>query len=766
MLPVSMDTSHLFNQVFTKTSFNSFASFEELFEQFQARTGYSYRVKSSNDFSTSKKRLNKEALRYSSITYVCSQYKQKVRARRKSIKSPSDPFVGCKSFLSLSCTKGQIYVIRRHLEHNHTPLLGCGEDELPRHDLKITDVATAATPSGGHKMKCNKKKQVMLTTADEEDSPPPPPPPPPQEIVTRKRTSARRAKKVAISNGEPDPGNISFISEQLQDTAAPNSSATTGQPRTRICVPVPSTQQAASQTKSIEKSQEFVAYNHTTPALKKRKLFSVSERLTTVDMANSPNENQANNGVTPPHSRMISPAASSNMSFESRLAKIPERQTAVECPAVYRRQSAAHTYQPQYRKTQYFNNKNRASVCNIPPAADNCVESEENADPICVIEDVQSVAQMNQLSATSALQLPPQESRQPQGKKIFILADHQKTVMSSLALLWKGGKLCDAGISNGVSTVMVHKVVLASVCPKLLTVFGADILSQTFLQINLPREVTTEALNAFAEYLYNGILDLDPNILLQLTVIAKQLDMKEFEQLCDSQLPTSYQPEHNQIQPNVSTPLSRTPANFSSSVHSSLSKAAESTQVIHITDEGCDVEVMQAQENEVTTSVRQSEASSDVTKQSNCNENFYLIPKSQLQCVARENSRKSLANPNLSRTIKKNIGSSKIPCKTVDSSSDNIFVVPLINPADARTNTVHSSNLNPNFAENSQSYDLSPVSCIVEKMCSQPSLIGKSFYKPSSSDSTSSNRKSVASNTSFQENAADVVSIDLTDEIT
>lgn len=52
-----------------------------------------------------------------------------------------------------------------------------------------------------------------------------------------------------------------------------------------------------------------------------------------------------------------------------------------------------------------------------------------------------------------SVEIPP-----PQGKKIFILADHQKNVMSRLASLWKSGKLCDAGIDNGLSTVMVSLI--------------------------------------------------------------------------------------------------------------------------------------------------------------------------------------------------------------------------------------------------------------------------------------------------------------------
>ena len=78
-------------------------------------------------------------------------------------------------------------------------------------------------------------------------------------------------------------------------------------------------------------------------------------------------------------------------------------------------------------------------------------------------------------------------------------------------------------------------MVLSAVCPKMLAIF--DNASQNkFPKVTFPTTTSKEALMAFTEYLYNGVLDLDSRILGQLKTIAQWLEMKDFEQLCDDQL--------------------------------------------------------------------------------------------------------------------------------------------------------------------------------------------------------------------------------------
>ncbi|XP_029650480.1 uncharacterized protein LOC115223897 [Octopus sinensis] len=133
--------------------------------------------------------------------------------------------------------------------------------------------------------------------------------------------------------------------------------------------------------------------------------------------------------------------------------------------------------------------------------------------------------------------VPPMVYVPPRSKKVHIVSEHQYHVMESLAQLWKKGKLCDAAIGNGSSVLMVHKIVLLAVCPKLLST--VDTYYNQFLMVNLPQTVSSEALNAFAEYIYKGHLNLDPDLLNQLRTIALCLEIDDLKQLCDSESDSS-----------------------------------------------------------------------------------------------------------------------------------------------------------------------------------------------------------------------------------
>ncbi|XP_014782226.1 uncharacterized protein LOC106877737 [Octopus bimaculoides] len=128
-------------------------------------------------------------------------------------------------------------------------------------------------------------------------------------------------------------------------------------------------------------------------------------------------------------------------------------------------------------------------------------------------------------------------------KRKLLVTSHQRNVMFNLASMWRSRKLCDASVTNGSSTVMVHKIVLSAASPKLLSVISTHIFSQ-FYEVKLP-EVSTETLMAFVEYMYTGLLDLDLNILQQLKVIAKQLDMKDLQNICDVHLLRGARQQHS-----------------------------------------------------------------------------------------------------------------------------------------------------------------------------------------------------------------------------
>lgn len=48
------------------------------------------------------------------------------------------------------------------------------------------------------------------------------------------------------------------------------------------------------------------------------------------------------------------------------------------------------------------------------------------------------------------------EAEEDEEEQQIVISEHQHNVMSSLALLWKNGKLCDAAIGNGTTKIMVN----------------------------------------------------------------------------------------------------------------------------------------------------------------------------------------------------------------------------------------------------------------------------------------------------------------------
>ncbi|XP_014774302.1 uncharacterized protein LOC106872008 isoform X3 [Octopus bimaculoides] len=136
----------------------------------------------------------------------------------------------------------------------------------------------------------------------------------------------------------------------------------------------------------------------------------------------------------------------------------------------------------------------------------------------------------------SEILLHPQSVVPPvQEKRILVVPNHQTAVMSNLFSMWKAGRLCDSYISNGTTTIMVHKMVLGAVCPKLLPILHHS-SKGSFPKVTFPSSVSKEGLLAFAEYMYNGVVDLNEEILVQLKTIGERLSMKDFEQLCCNEL--------------------------------------------------------------------------------------------------------------------------------------------------------------------------------------------------------------------------------------
>lgn len=102
-------------------------------------------------------------------------------------------------------------------------------------------------------------------------------------------------------------------------------------------------------------------------------------------------------------------------------------------------------------------------------------------------------------------------------------------------------------------------MILGAVCPQVLDVFYST-PQHKLPKVTFPNSVSKEALLAFAEYMYNGVLDLDPDLLAQMKVIAQRLDMKDFEQLCNNQLKSSLVPN---VLPTILEPMLSEPCSSS-----------------------------------------------------------------------------------------------------------------------------------------------------------------------------------------------------------
>lgn len=73
-----------------------------------------------------------------------------------------------------------------------------------------------------------------------------------------------------------------------------------------------------------------------------------------------------------------------------------------------------------------------------------------------------------------------------------------------------------------------------AISPTLLS--SSEVRNNCFLRVNFPANISENAMRAFAEYMYNGLLDLDPLTLTQLQQISYQLGIEELRMLCETHL--------------------------------------------------------------------------------------------------------------------------------------------------------------------------------------------------------------------------------------
>lgn len=285
----------------------------------------------------------------------------------------------------------------------------------------------------------------------------------------------------------------------------------------------------------------------------------------------------------------------------------------------------------------------------------------------------------------------------------------------------------------------VHKLVLSAVCPKLLSVFDMDVLSNEFLQVNFPVEVSTDALNAFAEYMYKGILDLDCDILEQLKIIARRLDMKEFEQLCDSHLPNHmHQPTLAAAAASFSVPLIQTTmpitpmTSFGSAASTSMqSDPSISTRVINIKQEIPESELTQVKKDTAAMYGQELVVSSLAPNKSGNTGSSVIRPRIKTEPIGPEDEKygrlsSSSSNQALTLTTSSSSSSSVAPASSTSIASSTEFSIPFLETKDVKSTklkAIHSYDV-PVVS------DLSPVPCIVQTMCCQSSSANKDTFKP------------------------------------
>ncbi|CAI9733695.1 Hypothetical predicted protein [Octopus vulgaris] len=132
---------------------------------------------------------------------------------------------------------------------------------------------------------------------------------------------------------------------------------------------------------------------------------------------------------------------------------------------------------------------------------------------------------------TSVVPTPSPVPKPPTYK--FQMQHHQSCVMTQLYQMWKSRLFCNAAISNGTHTILVHRDLLIATCTKLLEIPNTDVLKGEYLQLTFTPDIQEEALWAFCTYMYEGVLVLNSDILYNMECIAKILGVYNILSLVD-----------------------------------------------------------------------------------------------------------------------------------------------------------------------------------------------------------------------------------------
>uniref|UniRef100_A0A0L8GDT8 BTB domain-containing protein n=1 Tax=Octopus bimaculoides TaxID=37653 RepID=A0A0L8GDT8_OCTBM len=251
-------------------------------------------------------------------------------------------------------------------------------------------------------------------------------------------------------------------------------------------------------------------------------------------------------------------------------------------------------------------------------------------------------------------------------------------------------------ISNGSSTVM-------------------------FYEVKFP-EVSTEALMAFVEYMYTGLLDLDLNILQQLKVIAKQLDMKDLQNICDVHLLRGARQQ-----------LASTVTVFDDPRQMPSDVSAVPTE--DIKQEISQNESAELKEDVVSIFEQEVEAASSDTKDSSSSVSSLILPTVKIEPVGPDDDKYGQMNKRASTSCSVSDSSQALntPLNSIAVSTTD-FSLPFSDTTNSKAtaNKIRgtSPKLKSNVFESSPVSDSSPVSYREEKLCSQSRLIREDPSKP------------------------------------
>lgn len=121
-------------------------------------------------------------------------------------------------------------------------------------------------------------------------------------------------------------------------------------------------------------------------------------------------------------------------------------------------------------------------------------------------------------------------------EQAYLDQDHGTHAMNSLSELWKKQILCDATVYAGRYQINVHKTVLLVASPTLLSLCQNG-GKQGHLQIQLPINLRgSTALHCFITYLYEGLLNLNEDCVMEVLNIASYLQVESVVKFCLSYL--------------------------------------------------------------------------------------------------------------------------------------------------------------------------------------------------------------------------------------